>query len=186
MHSPVNWALLGLVIERPSYAYELAQRFERTYEGTLSLSSVSHAYTALTALKGRALIEEIPGTRAGRQPKPRYRATAKGLEDYREWLLGQLSEDRRRQRLFVLQLAALARDPEAALAFVADYESSCLREAGSTPLGSRDAAGTEGTSGLVARLISEEHRLGLGARLAWVQYARQELRALAEARAPRR
>jgi DNA-binding PadR family transcriptional regulator len=29
MRSLVNWALLGLVIERPSYAYELARRFER-------------------------------------------------------------------------------------------------------------------------------------------------------------
>ena len=35
MQSPVNWALLGLVIERPSYAYELAKRFERTYGSVL-------------------------------------------------------------------------------------------------------------------------------------------------------
>ena len=35
MHSPVNWALLGLIIERPSYAYALAQRFERTYGSPL-------------------------------------------------------------------------------------------------------------------------------------------------------
>jgi DNA-binding PadR family transcriptional regulator len=38
MQSPVNWALLGLVIERPSHAYELAHRFDRTYDGALSLS----------------------------------------------------------------------------------------------------------------------------------------------------
>jgi DNA-binding PadR family transcriptional regulator len=76
MHSPVCWALLGLVIERPSHAYELAQRFDRTYEGVLALSSVSHAYKALATLESRSLIEEVPGTRAGRLPKPRYRATA--------------------------------------------------------------------------------------------------------------
>ena len=35
MRSPVNWALLGLIIERPSYAYNLAQRFERRYGDTL-------------------------------------------------------------------------------------------------------------------------------------------------------
>src|ERR1700731_3478506 len=55
MQSHVNWALLGLVIERPSYAYELAQRFERTYDGSLALSSVSHVYTALRALQDRGL-----------------------------------------------------------------------------------------------------------------------------------
>lgn len=186
MHSPVNWALLGLVIERPSYAYELARRFERTYAGTLSLSSVSHAYTALTSLKSRGLIEEIPGTRAGRQPKPRYRATAEGLTGYRVWLLGQLSEDRRRQRLFVLQLAALTRNAQAALDLLADYERACLKEAGNTPIGGAAGAAAQGTSALVTRLIGEEHRLAVGAKLAWVQYARRELSALANARASRR
>jgi DNA-binding PadR family transcriptional regulator len=177
MHSPINWALLGLIIERPSYAYELAQRFDRTYEGALSLSSVSHVYTALSTLTGRSLIEEVPGTRTGRQPKPCYRATAKGLADYRQWLLGQLAEDRRRRRLFVLQLAALTRDPESALAIVADYELECLKEAGDTPIGLGDGEAAEPDSALTSRLIAEENRLAVGAKLAWVQYARRELSA---------
>jgi DNA-binding PadR family transcriptional regulator len=185
MHSPVNWALLGLVIERPSYAYELAQRFERTYQGALSLSSVSHVYTALATLKSRALIEEIPGVREGRRPR-RFAATAKGLEDYREWLLSQLSEDRRRQRLFVLQLAALTRDPREALEIIADYEGACLAEAGNTPLGSGQGVASVGGSELAARLLAEEHRLALGAKLAWAQYARRELSGLAGDRVPPR
>jgi DNA-binding PadR family transcriptional regulator len=186
MQSPVNWALLGLVIERPSYAYELARRFERTYQGTLSLSSVSHVYTALTTLKSRELIEEIPGTRAGRQPKPHYQATSKGLADYRGWLLDQLSEDRRRQRLFILQLAALNRDARAALDLLADYEQACLKEAGDAPIGGGADAAAEGIPALVTRLVGEEHRLAVGAKLAWVQYARRELSALATAQASRR
>jgi hypothetical protein len=32
------------------------------------------------------------------------------------------------------------------------------------------------------RLVSEERRLALGARLAWIQYARRELTALSSAR----
>jgi DNA-binding PadR family transcriptional regulator len=185
MHSPVNWALLGLVIERPSYAYELAQRFERTYEGALSLSSVSHVYTALATLKSRALIEEIPGVREGRRPR-RFTATAKGLHDYRAWLLSQLSEDRRRQRLFVLQLAALTRNPQEALEIVADHERECLEEAANTPLVSGQGVASVGGSGLAARLIAEEHRLAIGAKLAWAQYARRELNGLAGSRVPPR
>lgn len=177
MHSPVNWALLGLVIERPSYAYELAQRFDRTYQGALSLSSVSHVYTAITALRNRGLIEEVPGTRSGRQPKPRYQATGEGLEEYRQWLLGQLGEDRRRQRLFVLQLAALTRNPQAALGIVADYEQACLQEATKTPLAREPGAALDTNAALVARLVAEEHRLAVGAKLAWVQYAQRELKA---------
>src|ERR1700684_4706111 len=94
MHSQVNWALLGLVIERPSYAYELARRFERTYRDVLSLSSKSHVYTALGALQDRALIEEVPSTRTGRQPRPRYRATARGVQGYAEWIVSQVEEGR--------------------------------------------------------------------------------------------
>lgn len=181
MQSQVNWALLGLVIERPSYAYELARRFERTYDGVLTLSSVSHAYTALAALKDRALIEELPGTREGRQPKPHYRATPKGLEDYGQWLVGQLDEDVRRQRLFVLALATFTREPQTALEILSRYERACLEEAQSTPLPSR-AQCAGGAPELAARLVAEEGRLALGAKLAWVEYARRELSALAAPR----
>jgi|HubBroStandDraft_2_1064218.scaffolds.fasta_scaffold05379_3 DNA-binding PadR family transcriptional regulator len=182
MHSQVNWALLGLVIERPSYAYELARRFERTYEGVLTLSSVSHAYTALAALRERALIEELPGTRVGRQPKPHYQATAKGLEDYGEWLVGQVDEDLRRQRLFVLALATFTRDPLAALEILTRYEQACLAEAGCMPVTPREAVCAGDTQALAARLLAEESRLALGAKLAWVEYARRELSVLAGGR----
>ncbi len=180
MRSLVNWALLGLVIDRPSYAYELAQRFERTYEGALALSSVSHVYVAIGALKDRELIEEVAGTRSGRQPKPHYRATAKGLAEYRDWLVEQLSEDRQRQRLFVLQFGALTRNPDMAMDVIDRVEASCLAEASRTPLG--EGPGGSGNAQMVGRLVGEESRLALGAKLSWVQYAREELRALEEAR----
>jgi len=180
MQSPVNWALLGLVIERPSYAYELAKRFERTYGRVLSLSSVSHAYTALATLRERELIEELPGTRTGRQPKPHYKATAKGVEEYGQWLVGHLGEELRRQELFVLQLSMLMRDPPAALSILDRYEEACLLEARGSELVPRDAADRPGAH--TARLTGEERRLALGAKLAWVHYARQELAALTESR----
>jgi len=182
MQSSVNWALLGLVIERPSYAYELAQRFERTYRAVLSLSSVSHVYTALAALKGRSLIEELPGTRMGRQPKPRYQATEKGLLDYGEWLVAQVGEDRRRQQLVVLQLATFTRNPPAALEILARYEQACLQQAAGTPITPSDDAAA-GVPKLTARLVNEESRLALGAKLAWVHYARRELTARQDAHA---
>jgi DNA-binding PadR family transcriptional regulator len=176
MQSLVNWALLGLVIERSSYAYELAQRFERTYDGVLSLSSVSHVYTALGTLRERALVEEVPGTRSGRQPKPHYRASEHGIEEYRKWLVGQIQEERRRQRLAVVQLAALGRHPAQALEVLDQYEQACLQEARDTPLG--DGRADEHFANLSGRLVSEDDRLAVGAKLAWVQYARREFQAL--------
>jgi DNA-binding PadR family transcriptional regulator len=184
MHSPINWALLGLIIDRPSYAYELAQRFDRTYEGVLALSSVSHVYTALAALKSRLLIEDVAGNRGGRQARQGYRATAAGVDGYREWLIAQVGEDRRRQRLFVLQLAALTRNPHAALEIVERYEQACLTEASRQPLAGSPAAAV-GTSAVLSRLIAEDNRLAVGAKLNWIEYARRELKSLLSA-APRR
>jgi DNA-binding PadR family transcriptional regulator len=189
MTSAVNWALLGLIIERPGYAYELAQRFERVYGDTLVLSSTSHVYTALGALKDRSLIEEIPGSGTERQPKPHYRATGTGSEEYRAWLVGQVSEDRRRQRLFAIQLAGLARDPEAALEVISRCEHACLEEAGRIPIsmrnGNQNQNGVPGhdVSERAERLLSEENRLAVEAKLAWIQYVRRELKALTNGRA---
>lgn len=186
MLSPVNWALLGVVIERPSYAYELAQRFDRTYDGALSLSSTSHVYTALTVLAGRGLVEEVPGSGTGRQPKPCYRAADGAVEHYQRWLVGQLSEERRRQRLFAMEVAALMSHPELARCVIEGYEQACLQEASESPLPSQDGSAEDAGSRLAERLVSEESRLAVGARLAWVQYVRRELKAIAELRAPRR
>ena len=86
MRSPVNWALLGLLIERTGYGYDLFQRFERTYGGALELSCPAQIYKALTALEGRGLIERLPADEAApaelRQPKPHYGATAAGVRGY--------------------------------------------------------------------------------------------------------
>lgn len=182
MRSLVNWALLGLVIDRPSYAYELAQRFERTYGDALTLSSISHVYTALSTLKERELVVEVPGTREGRQPKPHYRASEQGIAEYQEWLTGQITEERQRRRIFLLQLAALARRPQSALEILAHYEQACLDEAREAALPVAGEDGGEHGPELVAQLISEESRLAVGAKLAWARYAREALSALAQAR----
>jgi DNA-binding PadR family transcriptional regulator len=176
MHSPVNWALLGLVIERPSYAYELARRFERVYEGALSLSSVSHIYTALPTLLERGLIEEIAGDGQTRRSRRRYRATDLGIAEHAHWVVGQVAEEQRRQQVLITQLGVLARDPQRATDLLGAYEQACLTEiAGVAPAGEREP----GTAGLVTRLLGEQTRLGIAAKLRWAQYARAELSAFA-------
>jgi DNA-binding PadR family transcriptional regulator len=182
MHSPVNWALLGLIIERPSYAYALAQRFERTYGHALRLSSVSHAYAALATLKERGLIEELPGTKTGPQPKPHFRATEKGLADYHAWLIGQVAEERRRQKVFLLQLTALTRDPAKAFEVLDAYEQACLVESCAPRIERSDTASPEDALELQARLIAEEKRLAVGAKIEWARFARSEIKALAKSR----
>jgi DNA-binding PadR family transcriptional regulator len=199
LRSPVSWALLGLVIQRPSYGYELVQRFERTYGHVLELSSPSQIYTALDALERRELIEKLPPGEApevSRQPKPHYRPTPLGVDSHAEWLIEQAHDERRRSHLFALQLAVLG--PQGALAILDRYEQSCLMDAsvaasrqsgkpgepaigGSSP-GARPGNGEGGQVGeLATRLSREEQRLSVQARLAWIGYARRELSALSRA-----
>jgi DNA-binding PadR family transcriptional regulator len=188
MRSPVNWALLGLVIQRPSYGYELVQRFERTFGNALELSSPSQIYTALDTLARRALIEAMPleelGDAAGRQPKPHYRATAQGARDYEQWLLCQMRQERRRARMLAQQLAMLA--PSAALRVLERCEQTFLKEASVATRGDRRKSEPGEQEGLTARLIAEEERLAIGARLGWIDYARRELNALLSGRTQRR
>jgi DNA-binding PadR family transcriptional regulator len=197
LRSPVSWALLGLVIQRPSYGYELVQRFERTYAEVLELSSPSQIYTALDALERRALIEKLPPAEApelSRQPKPHYRPTPLGVESHADWLIEQAHDERRRSHLFALQLAVLG--PKGSLDVLARYEQACLLDA-SAAAGPQRRAGQDKTetqsSGdgrqvgeLAARLLREEQRLSLQARLAWIGYARRELTALAGSRSETR
>jgi DNA-binding PadR family transcriptional regulator len=186
MRSPVNWALLGLVIQRPSYGYELVQRFERTYGEALELSSPSQIYTALDTLVRRELIEVVPGEELGaghgRQPKPHYRATAAGARGYEQWLVGQLHQERRRSRLFAQQLAVLA--PQAALKVLERWEQASLKDASSARMGGASPDGSpESSDALIAKLASEEERLAIRAKLEWIEYARRQLKEAISARA---
>jgi hypothetical protein len=98
--------------------------------------------------------------------------------EHAEWLVGQLGEERRRQRVLITQLGALARSPGQAIAALDAYEQACISEMAAAP-----PAGAEqgpGTIPLVARLIGEDTRLTIAARLRWVQYARAQLQALSE------
>ena len=179
INSPVYWGVLGLVIERPSYAYEVARRFERTYAGSLTISSVSHVYTALGALRERGFVDtpdDDGDTLEPSRSRRRWEATPLGISEHAAWLVSQVHDERRRQRVLIAQLGALARTPGQAIAALDAYEQACVREiAAASPPGADEGAGT---TRLVARLVAEETRLTLASRLRWAQYARTQLQAI--------
>jgi len=186
MRSPVNWVLLGLVVERQSYGYELAHRMRRLYGDLLPLSSDSRVYSALDALLSRGLIEEASERRVAaagsrRQPKVPYRATAQGVEGYKEWLTAQMCEGRLRSQMIVRQLAVICqREPEAALEVIDSFEQAYFEEATNTPIPPQENSTADGgVSAVGVRLEAEERRLAMGAALSWIAYARSEIRALA-------
>ena len=80
--------VLGLLVERPGYGYDLQQRIDARL-GFLRLSE-SAVYKILERLEREAWIEEAGQRRIGitRRGAPRvmYRATALGLDQFRAWM----------------------------------------------------------------------------------------------------
>lgn len=178
MTSPVYWALLGLVIERPSYGWELYNRFQRVYADVLHLSGESHVYAGLDALEQRGLIETIPGIGVGRQPKPHYKATPAGVRSHEDWLVEQIDTHSRNQELWVRQLAIFAHDPKAALGVLERYERQYLKEAGQA--GRLPDCSVSGARGkLIDTLVAEQQRVAVGGMLSWLGYAKARFAALA-------
>jgi DNA-binding PadR family transcriptional regulator len=180
MTSPVNWALLGLIIERESYAFELAQRFQEIYRNVISLSSTSHVYTALGALEARALVEQIPGTRPGRQPKPNYRATPLGAERYAEWLVAYVREDRRRQAMFVLGLSSLAGNTGWVAEILDRYERALLEPDSPSDLLVLDGLADSPATRLIGQILPADNELTITAKRKWVREARAALEEVAD------
>jgi DNA-binding PadR family transcriptional regulator len=169
MTSPVNWAMLGLVIDRPSYGLELYNRYLREYGDVHPISEASHAYSALDALESRGLIEIAPGLGIGRQPKPHYRATPLGVRAYEDWLVAQIDIEDRRQEMWVRQLAMFGRNPRAAVSVLGRCRDQCL-QLGSR-LGSRPGNSAADSRGLLIELVAERRRIANGGMLSWLQVA---------------
>lgn len=183
--SPLAWALLGVIIERPGHGYELAQRFSQAYGETLPISGRRHIYRLLKPLQAHGLIEETsPGAdekpAPNRLPKPHYCVTPDGVRAYQQWLVSEMEEQRNRQRLFALQLSML--EPGTALSVVERYEQECLQEAGEPAEPEQIAPSGSNPVGVARRLADADERLALEVRLTWIEYARSELKALIRGR----
>lgn len=191
MKSTVNWAVLGLVIEKPSYGYELLQRFEGRYGEVLRVSGPSHVYAALNRLEKARLIEPALDEAAEpaevqRQPKVSYRATADGARAFRRWIAERMRDDEQRVELMGRLIAVGARRMDALGEIIDRYEHECVEAVSRMPLFDREAAadGRETEHEFMGRLIAEERRFVLEAQLMWIEFARQEMAARAQRQHP--
>lgn len=80
--------VLGLLIERPGYGYDLQKRLDQRFAFLGYSERV--VYRALDSLCREGLIEEVGEARAGRTPrgapKKRYATTAAGHEEFGRWV----------------------------------------------------------------------------------------------------
>lgn len=190
MRSHVNWAVLGMLLERPSYGYELHRRMTRRIPADVLDPSQSHVYAALDVLERTGLIEPLEAdevqeavgaSRGGarrRQPKVHYRATAQGGAAFRSWLAEQMRSDPAHGELVRrLALAAGMRRVGLMHELVDAYEDACVREAHALPMASADGRPAQSADVLVERLTVNARRATLDAHMAWLTYARKEIEA---------
>src|ERR1700728_865350 len=83
-------AVLGLVIERPGYGYDLARRLRERF-GSSGFAPTG-VYSALDQLSSDALVRSAGsrGDGASERSAPRtiYEATSEGIDHFEQWMLG--------------------------------------------------------------------------------------------------
>lgn len=170
-----KYAVLGLLLDQPSYGYEVLVRFRRAFDVAQWGISPQGLYASLDRLERDGLIEpvDVAGHDARRrQPKTPYRVTPSGADELRRFLETPMSADPSRAELLVRLQCVAPRDTDALLRMLDEHEQACLDELARMPERPRAA-----DASLVERLALEERRLGIQARLLWVDHARHELRA---------
>lgn len=170
-------AVLALLIERPTYVYELSQRFDDRF-GELLPIATGTVYKAVDGLLKRGLIErmalaEEEDTR--RQPKPHYRATADGARILRTSLADDMRGSPFQTEMLRRLLSVSVHDVRALLELIDRYELVCLEQLST---GAPPPVPGSSFAGLREELVAEERRLALEAQMKWVAYARRRIEAV--------
>lgn len=101
LRRPIVWMVLGLLLERPSYGYEVAARWTRRFSSFLG-GEARRVYQIIDQLEKQGLVESVPQDsprrlrrgRGSQQDRRQYvRVTADGAKAYKIWSLGSTKED---------------------------------------------------------------------------------------------
>jgi DNA-binding PadR family transcriptional regulator len=104
--APGEWALLGLLCERPAHGFALARALERDGEiGRVWAIRRPLVYRALEEVAARGLIEPAGVEEGGRGPaRTVLRPTRKGRAAFRRWLGEPVAHVREARSLLLLKL----------------------------------------------------------------------------------
>ena len=125
-------AVLGLVIERPGYGYQLAQRLDERFGA--SGFAPSGVYSALDQLMRDALVcstgemGQGPARRAA--PRTIYEATPEGVEHFESWMLALSPTPPLRDDLHIKISLCRPRDVAPLIDMVYGQELACLGRLG--------------------------------------------------------
>jgi DNA-binding PadR family transcriptional regulator len=168
-------AVLGLVIERPGYGYDLARRLEERF-GSSGFAPTG-VYSALDQLSSEALVRSA-GPRADAineraAPRTIYEATPKGIDHFEEWMLGCSSLAPVRDELYMKIALSKPHNLARLIELARTQEQDCLaRLENLKRLYSRSRGGPRMWSEVAVLLVRDAEIKQLQARVEWLQKAR--------------
>jgi DNA-binding PadR family transcriptional regulator len=188
-----KYAVLGLVIERPGYGYQLAQRLGERFGS--SCFAPSGVYSALDQLSREELVraagEMGPGPARRSAPRMIYEATERGAERFEAWILGSSPAPPLRDELHMKIALCRPGNVPRLIDLVHGQELACigrLRDLTQAPDPAQTPSG-EASAQLAAeaqdwsrltRALTKDAEIALWrARIEWLRSAKELLRSLA-------
>jgi DNA-binding PadR family transcriptional regulator len=174
-------AVLGLVIERPGYGYDLARRLRERF-GSSGFAPTG-VYSALDQLSSEGLVRSAGsladggGERAA--PRTVYGATAAGIEHFDRWMLDSSGLAHVRDELFMKLALSRPQDLPGLIELARAQEQECLARLAAlrqAPRRERDGpvprGGTLAWSEVASLLVRDAEVKQLQTRVEWLQRAR--------------
>ncbi|HWJ51375.1 MAG TPA: helix-turn-helix transcriptional regulator [Solirubrobacteraceae bacterium] len=176
-------AILGLVIERPGYGYQLAQRLEERFGS--SAFAPSGVYSALDQLTRDELVRAAGEMRGGRgvsraAPRTIYEATDEGVEHFEGWMLGSSPTPPLRDELHMKIALCRPSDLPRLIELVYGQELACMGRLQDLKLTTEaESKGDVQEWSRLMRILSRDAEIALWkARIEWLQSARELLESL--------
>jgi DNA-binding PadR family transcriptional regulator len=174
-------AVLGLVIERPGYGYQLAQRLDERFGS--SGFAPSGVYSALDQLSRDDLVRSAGEMGAGpaRRAAPRtiYEATEEGVDHFEAWMLDPSPAPPLRDELHMKIALCRPRNLPRLIEMVAGQEQVCLGRLQDLKRLTQEAPGASRDWSALMRLLAAEAEVAFwNSRIEWLQNARELLEQL--------
>lgn len=179
-------AVLGLVIERPGYGYDLARRLEERF-GSSGFAPTG-VYSALDQLSSDELVRSA-GARAGATneraaPRTIYEATPKGIDHFEVWMVGGSSLAPVRDELYMKIALSRPHNLARLVELARTQEQDCLARLQELrePVGRSRHGRPKAWSEVAVLLVRDAEIKQLEARVEWLQKARVVMHKLNDAR----
>jgi DNA-binding PadR family transcriptional regulator len=173
-------AVLGLVIERPGYGYQLAQRLEERFGS--SAFAPSGVYSALDQLSRDELIRSAGEMGAGRArraaPHTIYEVTEGGVEHFETWMLDPTPAPPLRDELHMKIALCRPGNVPRLIDAVEGQELVCLGRLQDLKRLSEQVVSSRDWSRLMGTLAAEAEIAFWNSRIEWLQNARELLEQL--------